>query len=107
MSVFPLAVQVYTASISSLCANPVDENVRQSWIFPSNPQAGADSAGGAAAKPKAKKAKDPAKGLLRLPTPTTLRKEGKAGEEAIANTDPKAVRKFGKEKVKLVSFHVD
>lgn len=41
--------------------------------------------------------------MLRLPTPTTLRKEGKADEEAIANTDPKAVRKFGKDRVKRVS----
>lgn len=41
--------------------------------------------------------------MLRLPTPTTLRKEAGASEEVIANTDPKAVKKFGKDNVKLVS----
>ena len=43
--------------------------------------------------------------MLRLPTPATLRKLAHADDEAIANTDPKAAKKFGKEKVKLVSFN--
>lgn len=63
------------------------------------------AAAAAAAKPKAKKAKDPAKGALRLPTPATLRKEAHADDDAIANTNPKAAKKFGKERVKLVSVY--
>lgn len=75
------------------------------WLHPLDRQGGGGSsaAAAAAAKPKPKKAKDPAKGMLRLPTPTTLRKEAHADENAIANTDFRAARKFGKEGVKLVS----
>lgn len=42
--------------------------------------------------------------MLRFPTPATLRKEAHADDEAIANTDPKEAKKFGNERVKLVSF---
>lgn len=49
-----------------------------------------------------KKPADPTKSVLRLPTPTTLRKEAGATPEEIANTDPKAAKKYGKEKVKEV-----
>eukprot|EP00752_Nemacystus_decipiens_P002622 g2455.t1 len=70
---------------------------------------GGSSAGApaTAAKPKAKRVKDPAKGVLRLPTPATLRKEAHAADEAIANTDPKTAKKFGKEHVKLMHQLVD
>ncbi|CAM9910704.1 unnamed protein product [Scytosiphon promiscuus] len=59
-----------------------------------------------AGKGKAK-AKDPVKGVLRLPTVPILRKEAGASDEVIANTDPKAVKKFGKDNVKLVHKMVD
>ena len=82
--------------------------IRQSFVRPAQDGGGSSTAGAAAtaAKPKAKRAKDPAKGVLRLPTPATLRKEARANDDAIANTDPKAAKKFGKEQVKLVSWHV-
>ncbi|CBJ30295.1 expressed unknown protein [Ectocarpus siliculosus] len=54
-----------------------------------------------------KKGKDPAKSVLRLPTPGTLRKAANADDETIANTDPKGAKKFGKDHVKNVHKLVD
>lgn len=54
----------------------------------------------------AKKPVDPIKSVLRLPTPTTLRKEAGATADEIANSDPKAARKYGKAKVKEVRENI-
>ncbi|CAM9359498.1 unnamed protein product, partial [Laminaria digitata] len=68
----------------------------------SGPAAGKKEQGGAAKKPV-----NPSKSVLLLPTLTTLRKETDATADEIDNSDPKAARKYGKEKVKKLHGMVD
>lgn len=49
---------------------------------------------------KKKKQTAPMKSLLRMPTPIMLQTEAYAAFEDIDDTNPKLVKKYGKEKVK-------